>query len=711
MKKLWPALLPLLILLPGLAAFPYPSPEAPYSDLAISHLPNALFLKRALVEWHTIPLWSPSILGGTPFAANPLSGLWYPPGWLALVMPLPLGFNLLVALHLLWGGIGMLRLLQAEGLGDRAALLGALAFEAMPKLFAHYGAGHVTLLYAVPWTPWLLYSVASYRAKVERNLNPKDRFLAFNFYPGVILALIFLADVRWAFFAGAIWLIYSFARRGEKHATNLPHATFVLQLIFQILLAALLAAPLAIPLLEYTRLSTRSQLASGDIFAFSLPAARLLGLIFPDFGGMHEWMLYPGAVIFALALLAVYKKAIRRQAAFWIWTAGLSLLFSLGSQLPLLPILARLPGLDLLRVPSRALFLAGLSLAAAAAYSVDDLLEARASAGWGRGGLLLTALAGFSVALAAGIWMITGKALLNFLWGAGFTLLGVIWISLRPGKRLQANLWFPVLLALCLLDWTAVDRSLFSPRPAAEVLREKEAAAQYLASQPGRFRVYSPSYSLPQQTAARFRLELADGVDPLQLQAYVSFMQGASGVPWTGYSVTLPPFASGEPASDNAAYLPNPALLGILNIRYVLAEYDLPVNGLAFRKLFGETRLYENVHISPRAWIQPEGLDLGEQAHQLELDAWTPNRITLAVEATEQENLLVLSEVAYPGWQAWVDGEQVSMQAASGVLRAVHLEPGEHQVTFTFRPLSVYAGLALCGTGLLFGLWWAWRRK
>jgi hypothetical protein len=52
------------------------------------------------------------------------------------------------------------------------------------------------------------------------------------------------------------------------------------------------------------------------------------------------------------------------------------------------------------------------------------------------------------------------------------------------------------------------------------------------------------------------------------------------------------------------------------------------------------------------------------------------------------------------------------MQQVSGLLRAVRLSPGEHDVTFKFHPLSVYVGLliglafwTLSGIGLL------WKRK
>ena len=107
-------MVPILILLPGLLGFPYPPQAEAYSDISVSHYPNALFLRKSIFQEHTIPLWSPTILSGYPFNANPLSGLWYPPGWLAIVLPIPLAFNVGIALHLLWAGIGMYLLLRVR---------------------------------------------------------------------------------------------------------------------------------------------------------------------------------------------------------------------------------------------------------------------------------------------------------------------------------------------------------------------------------------------------------------------------------------------------------------------------------------------------------------------------------------------------------------------------------------------------------------------
>jgi len=718
--QFWPLLLPLLFFLPGLNGFPYPSPDAPYSDLAISHYPNALYLKRALSEWGVIPLWSPAILSGYPFAANPLSGLWYPPGWLALLFPFPLGFNLLVMAHLLLGGVGLYRLLRIEGLSHPAALFGALAFESLPKLFAHYGAGHLTLVYAIAWTPWLLAChVSRIPSHVSRVKHPVLRF-AFPISPGMILALIFLADPRWAPYAGLLWLIYVVAYRqriGERKGDNesqspdpqspinrsrFEYPTSNLQyLISNLILSALLAAPLALPLLEYTRLSTRSLLTAEDIFAHSLPPARLLGLLFPDFGGYHEWMLYPGGVVLALLLVAVLAGIHKKHIRFWLIVLIVSALFALGSNLPLLPALARIPGFDLLRVPARALFLTGLAGAVLAAHGVEALI-AGMPFDRHRVSLVLTGLSAFCVVFALSVRALTGAWAQEFLWGAGVILLASLWVFNLLRGTTPRQIWLAVLFGIAILDWHAMDSSVLSFRLKALVSSAGKSIGEYLAEQPGDFRVYSPSYSLPQVVAAEHGLALADGVDPLQLAAYADFMEMASGVQRASYSVTLPPFASGNPDTDNAGYTPDAKMLGLLNVGYVVAAFPLPGEGLALRELLEGVWIYENTQVMPKAWVQPIAGQVGDDATPADVVAWQPNEIILRAEGP---GLLVLSEISYPGWRVSVDGESVKMETPLGLLRGVRLVAGEHIVAFSFHPSSVYLGLGCFVLGIVLLIW------
>lgn len=716
--------LPALILLPGLGRFPF-QPGAGFSDLLVSHYPNGLYLQQSIREWGVIPLWSPRILGGYPFAANPLAGLFYPPGWLALLLPLPEGFNLLVIAHLAWGGWGLYHLLRRAGLAQPAALLGGLAFAAMPKLYAHLAAGHLTLLYAVPWTPWLLLAA-------HRSRKPADRLL-----PGAVLGLIVLADVRWAAYAGLLWLGYALVREEARTANEVGgagRARALLRTAFSslwtgvlpsLLFAGLCAAVLLLPLAEYTGLSTRADMVVDDALILSLPPARLLGFIYPQWGGGAEWTLYPGAVMMALAVYTLARPAARRRTGFWWLVFVLALLFSLGAAVPGMEGLFRLPGFNLLRVPPRALFLAGLSLAVIAAHGLNSLIQPgqNAPAGTDRARLVLFGAAVFVILLAAVVIVLTGLPQIQarFAWGALFFSLGAVWISLGQRGKVRPDVLASLLTAFALVDLSGVNALSIEFRGRQAVFGPSEAAADYIQSAAradtaaqgvtlpagGPFRVYSPSYSLPQHTAAAYRLELADGVDPLQLAAYADFMQAASGVPAQGYSVTLPPFATGDPAVDNQEAVPDASQLGLLNVAFVAAEYDLPNPDLPLLARFGDTRVYANPLVLPRAWVQDPGAPLGEGIRSRPLINTQPNRVTLLAQGP---GLLVLSENAYPGWTARVDGRPVPVETAAGLLRGVMLDEGHHQVEFAFRPASVYAGLALSALGWLI-LGTAWLRR
>ena len=70
------------------------------------------------------------------------------------------------------------------------------------------------------------------------------------------------------------------------------------------------------------------------------------------------------------------------------------------------------------------------------------------------------------------------------------------------------------------------------------------------------------------------------------------------------------------------------------------------------------------------------------------------NTIALDVKVAA-DGVLVLSEVAYPGWRAFVDGERVPMIRAYYTLRAVCVPAGTHQVTFSFLPTSLIIGAAI----------------
>jgi hypothetical protein len=84
---------------------------------------------------------------------------------------------------------------------------------------------------------------------------------------------------------------------------------------------------------------------------------------------------------------------------------------------------------------------------------------------------------------------------------------------------------------------------------------------------------------------------------------------------------------------------------------------------------------------------------LGDAAVQdtasiVKITSYEPNRLTYDVN-TGKGGVLVFSEIYYPGWTATVDGQAVELGRVNYILRAIHIEPGRHQVELVFFPKSV----------------------
>ena len=70
------------------------------------------------------------------------------------------------------------------------------------------------------------------------------------------------------------------------------------------------------------------------------------------------------------------------------------------------------------------------------------------------------------------------------------------------------------------------------------------------------------------------------------------------------------------------------------------------------------------------------------------MTSYEPNRLTYDVNSGKG-GVLVFSEIFYPGWTATVDGEAVELGRVDYILRALHIQPGKHQVELAFFPKSV----------------------
>jgi uncharacterized membrane protein YfhO len=97
----------------------------------------------------------------------------------------------------------------------------------------------------------------------------------------------------------------------------------------------------------------------------------------------------------------------------------------------------------------------------------------------------------------------------------------------------------------------------------------------------------------------------------------------------------------------------------------------------------------------------------GQDWRSIAITQWTPNWIKLQASGP---GVIVLSEVAYPGWRVFVDGESSALTTVNGLFRAVELDSGEHEVLFQFYPTTLIFGIAITSVGLLL-LLTLWLRR
>ena len=92
------------------------------------------------------------------------------------------------------------------------------------------------------------------------------------------------------------------------------------------------------------------------------------------------------------------------------------------------------------------------------------------------------------------------------------------------------------------------------------------------------------------------------------------------------------------------------------------------------------------------------------------MKSYDANRLTYEVNSPKG-GVVVFAEVYYPGWQAFIDGEEVAVGRADYILRALQVPAGRHELVMTFDPVSLhttetiaYIALALLLLGIVAGI-------
>jgi hypothetical protein len=399
-------------------------------DTFVYFYPLRSYLGEALRQGR-LPLWNPYLFAGSPFLANPQTGVFYPGSWLFAVLDVPPAYALNFLAHLALAAISLYVFARSSlGLGRLASMLGGAGFAFSG--FMNGQAGHINQFSVAAWLP----AVALFLDLSLRGLRPWP-FAALV----VGLALQIVAghpqEVYMTVAALGLLVLWRCLPAG---ALALVRGSLTLGVAAG--LAVGLAAAQLLPTLELSGLSVRSGgLSYQDASFGALPWPLLLPSLFPGYWAhlpTTEFFGHLGTVLFALAWLGLLAGK-GRAAALGALYVALGLLLAVGDATFLYQLLFNwAPGFASFRVPARWLFISTFGLALLAAAGADWLLA------WTDGGRsairALLARIGRPRLILAGIVVPLGLA--SLLWlgqrQSGWHLL--VWGLLTIGSVLLAAL-------------------------------------------------------------------------------------------------------------------------------------------------------------------------------------------------------------------------------------------------------------------------------
>ncbi|MEJ5202070.1 MAG: hypothetical protein WHV66_07515, partial [Anaerolineales bacterium] len=282
----------------------------------------------------SLPLWNPLNGMGAPLLANYQSALFYPPVWLTYfvwavgdVPWMAWAHTLLVAMHLAWGGIGMVLLARQLGMSNLAQSVCGICFSLCGYLVAR--VSFFSMIYAGSWLPWIVY-FAGFIASPYKQLRLQDN-LQKKYFVGLLASISFMlfaghAQLSWyILLLSASWVFVGGIQKGGLRSGML----LLLRFCGVVLGAVVLSSVQLLPTAEYLLNSYRSGgLDYSTATSYSFWPWRLITLIAPNFFGSPgngdywgyasywEDALYLGVFPFSLSLfslITIIKKRKGRQ--------------------------------------------------------------------------------------------------------------------------------------------------------------------------------------------------------------------------------------------------------------------------------------------------------------------------------------------------------------------------------------------------------------
>lgn len=620
-------------------------------DIYAYVLPQKQYLAEQL-QAGVLPLWNPRTGHGYPALAESQTGVLYPPNALFACLPLNTAYNVLQGLHYVLAFIACAAFARRRGMNWASACLMALTYTFSwlpPRISLEWAAIGAAYLPVVLWQLESHLQTGRMRYWIAACLALALQMLAGHFQVAFMTQVLALSYWTWR-----IWYDRS-SSADCLRAYPLRHWLFGLLLLG---LAFGVAAAQLLPTWELKQLSQRAELGGMHDPGYGyLPWWYLPQMIAPWSYYGHEFYqppvepgvsrtnaveahLYLGLIPLGLALWAIVRGLRLRQRDVLAWSvvsvAGIVIATGV-----LVPVLKYLPGFGFFNGIGRFSLLvtiAGAYLAGQGWMCVTQKLSTR-----------------WNCALFAGVMFLT---VCDFRSVAQHVAVAVA----VPRPPLFALEHSPIRKALA--EQQATVR-LFAPGANLPNLLGVSSTPVYLGLSPGVY--YDPQWMLPQPW-------------PFETPAtpeHIDWLRRAG----VTHILSFKPLAPSAWPARLLTATPDP----FLNAAWARGSTELMY-------------LYQLHNASGRLQWQGEHQDQAI-AH---LTHSSSNRVEILTDSPTAGTLL-LTELDWPGWNVTIDDQPAAKARLPGFeadFRSVVVPAGQHRVTWTFQPPSVWWGALSSGISL-----------
>jgi hypothetical protein len=706
------------------------------SDVYCLNIPWKYAVRRAYAHGE-LALWNPSLFSGDILAAAAQPTPYEPLFLLSLLLPMANSLTYLAAMTFFIGALLMFVFLRELGCDERASLAGAATWTFGTFLVFWLEWVITSTLY---WMPLVLTGVrrvvrdSSLRTGSLRGaaiLTVAFLMMLLNGHPESALHIVAIG-LLWA--AGELWAVRG---TGFVRAALLGGSAGIVSL----LICAIYFLPIVDALPQTFEHSMRAAFYAKLTKSAPLPVAmaRLEAQAIPFIHGQPhsaEWPEqkmpfapqpqsgYCGSAAVALAAFGAWRSPRRVK---WVALALVAGGLAFGVDLPPFPdLLAKLPLFDI-ALNDRLIAAAILGIAILAALGVQA---------FDRRALAVTAVVVAAIfgALCANAWPRMRAMGLSdgFLLRQTAVLIGApllvaaIAFSARS-RQLACALLLATLVAQRTIEeggtYPSVHPDLFYPRVGFFKLFPKSAEP---------YRVTGLSMTLVPNLATMYDLEDVRGYEAMTLRRMketIPLWSTPQGIWWNRIDDLTNPF------------------LSAMNVRFAVASIDVHpppgwrrVPGPPIAQLFENTRVLGRAYVPQRIrFVSAQGAALKEMQHARDFRAlsWIeriggvpqelpngPGRVStraphageLVMHASmQQAGWIVVSETAWNGWRATVDGRHAPLRYANHTFLGIYVPAGEHTVHLVYMPSSFVIGAWISGVTIaLLALaltLFTWRRR